>query len=61
MLPQYKEEEKDEGLRLGKGGEVDIVKKQQLEDVKKKLQAVKANAYLTTISVIVWTVLFIFY
>jgi len=45
LLPQYKEEEKDEGLRLGKSGEVDLAKKQQLEEVRKRLQAVKQEAY----------------
>ena len=44
-MPQYNDEKKEEGITLGVSGEVDLVKKQQLEEVRKKLQAVKQEAY----------------
>jgi hypothetical protein len=44
-LPQYNDEKKEEGLKLGAGGEVDFVQKQQLDEVRKKLQAVKQESY----------------
>jgi NAD+--asparagine ADP-ribosyltransferase len=45
LLPQYAEEKKEDGIVLGATGDVDLVKQKQLEEVRKKLGAVKQEAY----------------
>lgn len=62
LLPQYNEDKKPTGVVLGADGEIDLAKQQQLDDIRKKLSAVKQNAYHNiTINLLLLLLLILFY
>lgn len=45
LLPQYNEEKQDQGVRIGRQGDVNLSEEKQMEDIRAKLLSQSKDAY----------------